>query len=178
MCYICIFCFYNVAMRYPRGRLTKIWFVFQLIFCFFQVHNNRRCIKFDPHTRLATLGRLPQLIWARYSIVLASFCRKLALFEVGNFKLFPRPKFEAHWRKNVALSLASKPVWRHLASTWVSPFSVKRPKEERFPAERKQLHSKGKWCPIAEQIGHHLPSPAFLQWKGNTFFFFFEYLLR
>ena len=35
------------------------------------------------------------------------FCPKLALFLRiwENLKLLPRPKFEAHWRKNIALSL-------------------------------------------------------------------------
>ena len=40
----------------------------------------------------------------------------------------------------------------------VSELACERGMGRRKAVERKQLH---KWCPIAEQIGHHLPSPAF-----------------
>ena len=47
----------------------------------------------------------------------------------------------------------------------VSELACERGMGRRKAVERKQLH---KWCPIAEQIGHHLPSPAFFRvLKGN-----------
>ena len=52
----------------------------------------------------------------------------------------------------------------------VSELACERGMGRRKAVERKQLH---KWCPIAEQIGHHLPSPAFFRvLKGNKSNFF------
>ena len=64
-------------------------------------------------------------------------------------------------RASVRPSLSDAPAKLYA----VSELACERGMGRRKAVERKQLH---KWCPIAEQIGHHLPSPAFFRvLKGN-----------
>ena len=153
---------------------------------FFEVTNNKRCTKFDPNTRSDNFS-IDTSIWARkfncFWRVFGDFlffCPKLALFFWGYEKTSSsyhvqslrrtgaksRAKractvMDGAPRASVRPSLSDAPAKLYA----VSELACERGMGRRKAVERKQLH---KWCPIAEQIGHHLPSPAFFRvLKGN-----------